>query len=328
MSEINTSEDKNIVIGIQNSLRNNTKYMYHSGVEFKASNDVKEIRPENLEFKVVQGFFNISDYFILMEVHRLGIANPATVLKRLAVEKRRNPDKAYPEYDIRALKTRMQFLVRQGLLYSYEYRDSYDRTLFVFICTMYGWRVYKNKLQSPDVYDKNMAFKADSEMFKRLASNAVAYSFALNPNCNSVLVNEYVTYTEGKWCFVYGMASLGEEDTKTKYLIEPVYYEVDKRTTSEAENETQISYRLGQLENMVEVLNKTTPTKLVICVENYNGLLKLLEELKRRDMSFYKNNCYVTSENVLFDSKDDLTRSFLKFGISKGQYTLSLVKDF
>lgn len=327
MSEINTSEEMNIVIGIRNSLKNNSKYMFYDGVELKASQDVKDVRPESVEFKVAMGtYFNVGDYYILKEVHNLGITNVDTLLKRLAIKKKNHPEREYPYYNYNELSNRLRFLVRQGLLFSFEYKDSYDRSIFIFCCRMYGWRVYKNKLELPDVYDKDIVFKAETELFRRLASNAVAYSFALSPLCSSVHVNDYVSYDEKNRVYLYSRASLGDT-SKTDYIIEPVYFNVDTRIVSEKKNEINIIQRLNQMEAVINHLNQEIDTKLVLCVENYKGLAKLLNIIKTKNAEFYINNCYFTSENVLFESKGVLSRSFLRLTIKGSRYAYALAKD-
>lgn len=327
MSEKSTSEEKNIVIGIKYSLEKNTKFMFYDGMEYKASQDVKETRAESIEFKVVQGtYFDIGDYFILKEVHNLGLTNVATMLKRIAIEKKRNPEKEYPFHDYHTLMARMRFLVRQGLMYSFEYLDTCKRSMFVFCCAMYGWRLYKNKLQSPDIYDKNIVFKAETEVFKRLACNAVAYAFASSPGCTSVVVNDTIAYGDNKRCYIYSRVVLGDAE-KAVYLIDPVYFNVDSRMVSDAENEVQIRSRLAQMEDVYKFLNAESPTKLIFCVENYEGLSKLLKIIKTKDIDFYCNNCYFTSENVLFESGDVLSRSFLKLTVKDSKYQFSLARD-
>lgn len=327
MSNAQQSEDANIILGIKNSLSRNSKYMYYDGIEYKASQDVTETRAEALEFKVACGtYFDVSDYLILKEVHNLGVTNVSTLLKRIIIEKRRNPKKAYPDYNYQGLMNRMRFLVRQGLLFSFEYIDTYKRSIFVFCCTMYGWRLYKNKLNSPDVYDKNIIFKAETEVFKRLASSAVAYAFAYSKACNSVIINDTITYGDKKRGYVYARTVL-ENDDKTLYLIEPVYFSVDTRLVSEEENINHIETRLSIITEMYQHLCEKQRVKVVFCVENYNGLTKLLNIIKNRDIEFYCNNCYFTSENVLFDSKDVLSRSFLKLIIKDSKYLFTLAKD-
>lgn len=326
MSEVKTSEEKNIVIGIRNSLKNNTKYMYYDGIELKASQDVKDVRPESIEFKVVLGtYFNVSDYYLLKEVHNLGITNVDTLLKRIAIKKKNHPEREYPCFSYSELSNRMRFLVRQGLLYSFEYRDSYDRSMFIFCCGMYGWRVYKNKLDLADVYDKDMIFKAETEMFKRLSSSAVAYSFAMSPLCSHVYINDFLLYERTRMK-IYARATLGDTD-KTEYIIEPIYFNIDNRIISENENETNILNRLNQLEAAINSLNKESQVKLVLCVENYAGLTKLLKLIKTKDAQFYADNCYFTSENVVFESKSVLSRSFLNLSITSGKYVFGLAKD-
>lgn len=325
MSERNTAEENNIIIGIKNSLNKTSKFVYYDGIEYKASQDVKETRAESIEFKVAQGtYFDTGDYFILKEIHNLGVTNVATMLKRLAVEKRRNPEKAYPTYDYQSLMSRMRFLVRQGLLYSFEYYDIYKRSMFVFCCTMYGWRLYKNKLQSPDVYDKNIVFKAETEVFKRLASNAVAYAFANHPYCSSVIVNDTISYGERKKEYIYARTMIDGEE-RILFIIEPVYFNVDNRMISNAENEAQILSRLTRLEEVVAHLSSDIAVKVVFCVENYTGLSKLLNLINNKELNFYSNSCYYTSENVLFESNDTLSRSLLKltFKDSKGSFSLA-----
>jgi len=323
-----SQEEKNIVIGIKNSLKKDTKFMYYDGIEFKAGKDVLDVMPESIEFKVVIGtYFQVSDFFIIREVHHLGLTNPHTLFKCLAIKKKNHPEQSYPSYTYNELVKRLRFLVRQGLLFNYEYLDSYGRKIFVFFCRMYGWRVYKNKLQVPDTYDKDIVFMAETEVFKLMASSAVAYSFALSPLCLNVRIKEIAPLDEKKKIFLYAYAILGDETEKTEYIVEPIYFNIDKKIMSDAENETNILNRLDQLEKYISNRSNEVDVKLILCVENYDGLKRLVSLLITKDIEFYINNCYFTSENVIFESKDELSRSFLKLSLLNGKYIFSLAKD-
>lgn len=327
MSENTTSEKRNIGIGIKNSIEKNTKFMYYDGIEYKPSQDVKETRLESIEFKVAQGtYFELGDFFLLREVHNLGVTNVGTLLKRLTIKIRNNPDKAYPVHDYHSLMNRLRFLVRQGLLFSYEFFDSYKRSMFVFCCNAYGWRVYKNKLCAPDLYDKNIIFKAEAEVFKKLACNAVAHAFASSPICSSIMINENAVYGENKRINLFAKVTM-EDERKTTLIVEPAYFNIDHRILNDEENKSQLLSRLTQIEDYINFVGKERNTKLILCVENYLGLSKLLDVLKTKDIQFYTQNCYFTSENVLFESNDELSRSFLRLALKNDTYTFAAAKE-
>lgn len=322
-----TSEEKNMVVGITNSLKVDTKYMYYDGISLKPSKDVSEVSAERIEIKVVLGnSFTLEDYFILKEVNALGITNVATLQKRLSIEKKRNPMKAYPTYDYQTLNSRMRYLVQNGLLYSFTYESTEHLNIFLFCCSMPGWRLYNNKLQLNDVYVKETVFKADTEIFKRLASNSVAYAFAASPLCESVFLKDKIN-VDRSCQNIFAKLTLKVNDGIIKYIVEPIYFGIDHRIISDEENEKNIKDRLTIFENYIGSLEQGKKVKLIITVENFSGLGKVLDIIKQREIEFYVNNCYFTSENVIHDSDGSLSQSFLKLQIKENGYSFKPVRD-
>ena len=314
---------------IKASLKRGTKFMLYEGLSYQPSKFITETREEQVEFKVASGtYFTLGDYFVLMAVQSLGVTTIPILLRKLGIEKKRNPEKEIPFHTSQSLKARLNFLTKNGMLFCFEYLDKNGMCIFVYSCTMFGWRAFKNRLQSPAQYDKNIVFRPESEVFRRLAANAVAYSFAFHEGCNGVVLNETVSYgANERRGYILASTSLTKEDKKIRYIIEPVYFRIDNRILSDEENDKQINQRLSQLQDIVESFNQETETKLVLVVEDLEGLSKLVGILRTKEMSFFMNNSLFTADNVLTDNNGELDKAFLKIVQRGDKYSLVLAQD-
>ena len=304
---------------IVNGIREGSKYIYFDGIKYTGSNVETRVNREALEYNVMMNIITKADLFLVEIVHVLGFCTTESVQIYIRIGAARNA----PECDCimkegytkdhRTLRGRMEFLTRQGLLHCSEYVDVFSNVNYIFTCSSEGFRAFYNGLVRLGTYNKNMIFKPSFEVFRYISTNFVMLPFAcvgkyrmLSPNGKFVFSLE-----DGKKdaLFLYGRIEYALPDGHAYHLIfEPAFFNVDETILSADENVARIKERCAALKNMAENLGKTgNSVGSIFIVENGNGLSQLVRILSTFDLSFFKENCYFTSENVV-------VRRFLQTG--------------
>ena len=327
MEDVNAKKIESV---IKSHLQQGSYFCLRDNIRFKPKENSLDNKEESVQLLIANGMLPLEDIFLVATIHSLGDATPPIILRKLALEKRRNPEQAIPFFDLRTLKWRLKLLVKHGLLYSFSYDiGDEDTSVVIYRCTMLGWRVFKTRLMQNIAFDKLAHYRSTSDTLRKLATNAVAYSFAGNDLCKSVILNETVTYGESNRpakINLYARTSLENEHTKRRYIIEPTFFLVEKEITTEEQNESRIDERLSQLQTYIEerIEKDAWDVRLVLVVENLDGLQKLLALIKRKDMNFFMQYAIFTAENIIANNNYRLSTSFLKMAIVRGKNTIKL----
>ena len=112
---------KKIETIIKESLKRGSIFCLRDGLRFAPEGNVSENKEEAVQLLIANGIFSLREYFLLSVIHSLGYATVPMIVRKLALEKRKNPQLEIPHFDIRALKKRLKWLVQYGLLYSFSY---------------------------------------------------------------------------------------------------------------------------------------------------------------------------------------------------------------
>lgn len=150
-----------------------TEYMLYEGVELKADKSVQSVNRPLLEYNVVMGNIMPGDYYILKAIYELGFTTTFSLLSRLLVEKRRNPEIEYPFKDFMTLRSRLEFLAGFGLLFCFCFPDRSGTSKYVYCCSNEGWRAFKNRLACHHKYDANTVYINTYEVFRKVCANSV-----------------------------------------------------------------------------------------------------------------------------------------------------------
>lgn len=291
---------------IMAGFKRGTEYMLKPGVELKADSSVQNVNRVNLEYNIVMGNITDGDYHIIRAVYELGFATTHSLLSKLAVEKRRNPQVVFTFKDYASLRARLEFLTQFGLLFCYGFLDKTDTYQYIYFASVEGWRAYKNRLSALSRYDNNTVHLPPFELFRKVCANAVLCSFGASEKCCSIIGACEANYREegrDKKAYLYGRATIEENGKKTRYIIEPVHFVSDEVNVSEQENARRISDRFTQLESVVDYYNNrdTEPidTYLVVVLENYEGLQKMVSVIKNKNIRFFIDRCLFTNEYVV-----------------------------
>lgn len=327
MDDVNAKKIESI---IKTYLQQGSYFCLRENVRFVPKNNSLDNKEESVQLLMANGMLPLEDLFLVATVHSLGDATAPIILRKLALEKRRNPEQAIPFFDLRSLKMRLKMLVKHGLLYSFSYDTGDENTsVIIYRCTMLGWRVFKTRLMQNIAFDKLAHYRSTSDTLRKLAANAVAYSFASNDMCKSVILNEGVSYgndARPTKFNIYARTSLENEESKRRYIIEPTFFLVEKEIISEEQNMEHIRERLSMLQNYIEerVQKDAWDVKLILVVENIDGLQKLLAIIKQKDMNFFMQYAIFTAENIIANNNYRLETSFLKMAIVRGRNTIKL----
>ena len=251
----------------------------------------------------IKGSFDIEHSFILWAVHTLGFATYEMVQYFLSFQKKKYPEKEIKEMKPDYLKNKLIFLAGAGLLVCYNYKVAKSgRIVKFYCCTVYGHNVFRNMLNMGyTLFDECTLFRSEMERFKRMSANSVALAFGLDEDCKDLCFN-------GKYGmpnfpkirnYVYAGADFGE----TFYLVEPVYFRVDKRIETEEENREKVAKRLTILYDFEKKFKEEYKKKIkvVFTVEDLEGLKKLSQLLQgmTSDSGLIEGALF-TCENVIY----------------------------
>ena len=318
---------------IKASLKQGSVFRLRDDLRFEPDNNASENKEEAVQLLMANGVFTLHDFFLLSVINSLVHATVPVIMRKLALEKRRNPQLDIPCYDLRALKKRLRMLVQHGLLYSFAYEaENVDFRVVIYNCTMLGYRVFRTRLMMNVPYDKLAMYRSTSDIFKRLSANSVAFSFAANERCNGVVLNEMISYGEDarqKKINLYARTSLEKGSIKRRYIIEPIYFNVEPEIITAEQNLKQIDERITQIQNMMEfyIEKEDWDVRLVFVVEDLEGLLKLLALIKQKEMAFFMKYATFTAENVIANNSYRLDTSFMKMSITNGRSVMVLDQE-
>lgn len=310
------TEEKPLGKRIESSIQYGTKYAMQQTNHIEIRKDeTKTTNREQLSDMRIRGDLKLHHAFILRAVHTLGCATSSMVYGYLKNEKKFYPQKDVPEYGENETKTRLKFLAGVGLLVCYDYVcERHRRPIKLYSCTPYGHNVYRNMLNlSVSYYDENVIFRAEMEMFKRLAANSVCLALGTGESCDGIYFNGKYGFNKFPKIkiFMYGGADYGEKF----YLVEPVYFRADSRIETDEENREKVAKRLLMMDNIVSLFKSEyeKQVQLILCVEDMQGLKLLSDILKGfSDENDIFSSAMFTCENIFFQNKNNLNESFLR----------------
>lgn len=306
----------------QQALIDDSKFTFHKDMFIEICPETKGISKDVFQMLKIGGKLNLKHAFILCAVNALGHATKDMILQWLYIHKKHFPKKSVPVMDRKTLTKELNFLAGHGMLTVADYKTRKNNVILIYTCTTYGHMYFKNALDMSFIlYDENAIFHAEVETFKRLATASVALSMAMLPDCVSANINGRNLFGEqhkfSGYCYAY--VEMNVAGQHKLYVIEPVFFSVDERVTSEEELTTRIKSRLKRMEELVTQSNKelNMPVVPVFCVENIDGLKKLGNiASKRVGTNMYAHALY-TSENVFYNLKQEVDECFFTMAFKK-----------
>lgn len=317
-------EQQEIKIKMEASLRADCKYMWHSAADFHKSDSNRPLHKEEFEFRFMTDTYNKNDAFILAAVFELSCATPGMVEAFLSNKSRRMPVLSIPELNISRIKTRLEFLTRQGLLFSEVFTTQRKNVVSVYKCTLFGFQFFKNQLESSFIYDDYSVIRGEYEVYRRLNANAFALAFLERKECIDYhLYCRGTSFTKENGLF-YFEALMKTEKGNRLFILEPILFEKNSEYVLEEDMSIMLRYRLKKLLSASEREGRNTPITVILAVENVAGIKKLLPIID--ELAILENvEVLFSSENCLMNSKGNLDECFFTVRRKDKQTMLSCI---
>lgn len=315
------SEKKNIW---KEAILENGRFTFCDGVDIEKNGESRGVTRDTFQLIKLNGKLTLKHAFILYAVNSLGHATEEMVSIFLRKMRSSFPKKEIPRLSMKQLVDHLDWLSRSGMLMKcdYIYRDAHadgEKNVFnYYTCTHYGHVFFKNMLDMTYAsYDENAIFHAAVETFKRLTAGTVALNLALKKECTGYAVNGRTQMGEQRKAkgYVYSMVEFGHTDgSNVLYLIEPVFFHVDSRVTTEKERDDRIINRMQRFEEIVAAARADFNMKVVsiICVEEYKGIQKVMDIARQRARTDFYEQALFTSENLMRAVNYNLDYAFLR----------------
>lgn len=308
---------------IKLSLSINSKFSYYPGCEVVGNTKNHVATKEDTQMYYAKGQLTLDHAFILRAINVVGHANIAMIKQILTLMKRQYPEKEIPVYTEKEYTNNLEKLMRAGLVYGSVYKTKEDNKIIIFTVTLQGYVFYKNRLEVVDSYDDAAFFHGDHEVFKRMACNSVALALSLDEYCVDCCINGRYSYAIQPKKFngyVYAAVEFSYEDIKKLFIIEPTYFNIDHRISTDEEEAVKIDNRLTKLGKIIDTYKETNKVDVVpvFCVEGMSSLSKLGNLLVKR-FDTIGDVALITSESIMYRNKYNLDRSFLAFNFKDGK---------
>lgn len=315
-------EGNNQVGVLQQALTEDSKFTFYDGMYMEICPETKGISKDTFQLLKINGKLNMNHAYILCAINALGHATKDMILQWLYIQRRQYPKKAIPTLDKKTLKKELNFLAGHGMLTVADYKTRKNNVILIYTCTIYGHMFFKNILDMAYItYDENAIFHAEVETFKRLATASIVLSMAMLPECVGANINGRKIFGEqhkfNGYCYGYAEMNIGGQNKL--YIVEPAFFNVDERITSQDEVEGRVLNRLKKVEEFVTQGRKelNMPVIPVFCVENTTGLKRLGNIASRRIGTNMYSHALFTSENVLYQLDQNVDECFLTMEFNK-----------
>lgn len=278
---------------------------------------------EELEVDLFYGIITDADCYLLKVVFELGFTQPSFLLHCVRNMARKGDkdaliiEEAGLISDLSKLQNRLFFLMKYHLLFCYEVREEGAKkgamAKYIFFCSKEGWRAFTYKLDLWHLhreYSLDAIYKPIWEVYRYIGVNVLMHEFSKNENFDKMYSGEKITYTtenkKKKYQDVYGHMMFEDgSGITTHLLLEPFYLSCDGKILTLAENDERLKSRLSNLQTIVkerESADNKSKYYVVLIVENADGMRKYQEYISNQDLSFYREKCFVTSENAVFSA--------------------------
>lgn len=299
------------------------RFTFCEGVDIEKNEETRGVTRDTFQLIKLNGKLTLKHAFILYAVNSLGHATEEMVSIFLRKMRMCFPEKEVPKLSTKQLLDHLDWLSRSGMLMKcdYIYNDMHvpgQKGVFnYYTCTHYGHVFFKNMLDMTYAsYDENAMFHAAVETFKRLTAGTVALNIALKKECTGYAVNGRTQLGEQRKTkgYIYSMVEFGQGESRVLYMIEPIFFHVDSRVTTEKERDDRIVNRMQRFEEIVAAARADFKMKIVpiVCVEEYKGIQRVMDIAKKRARADFYEQALFTSENLMRAVDYKLDSAFLR----------------
>lgn len=263
-----------------------------------------------IESKVLRGVIAVSDYFILYALICLGHATPEMVnryLNRLRVS---HPDMLIPGRDIDGTKSRLKTLSSYGVVRCFSYKVAERSSpLYIYCISEGGGKLVQRGLFRDCTYDVLCSTETIMLVLRRAVCNYIG-TLMLQQNkwCHEYLAKASIHLGKGEKMQSYGRLyyKVQDNDSEHKYVcfIEPIFFSYDARIMDAKGNLAAMKSRLVNYDRHFKFLSdKYEGTYLIICVENWGGLVKSVQLIQQSAPDLL-DVCFFVCDRVVYVNGD------------------------
>lgn len=330
-----------LVSRITTEMHNDSKYLYRDSLEYTPCKYSRSMGWGELEQRIQISDITTSDAFIAYAVYKLGFCNIEMIALYLRHLKKLWPDSIAPaDIELRSLKNRIRILASSGVVRAFQYtipdaraavseKTNTSTVIVVYSITELGAVMTQRLLCMSFRYDSLLPQAPLFDVFRRLACGYVSLCLLNNIYCEEYISGEILYLGKNLGDInVYSRLYFKDRTDGERYLVyvEPLFMSTDVKVLAASQNAQEIKRRAVLLERHANyVKDNYKDVKIVYVVENWERFIAGLKILKKYcSPSFIENNCWFTSENVLYQNRQNVTSSFIKVRLETNGDRISL----
>lgn len=322
---------------IADSIRRGSRLVYQKDAEYKQAGFIAPLNIDKIEYAVSQESVESEDFFLMEMVYDACFVTPEFLYYRIKRGVERGERgciavaKAGLVENLAQLNHRLERLANFGFFFCCEMKSSDKaKVLRIYYCTMEGFRAFTHRLEHYRSYNRTLIYRPIHEMFRYLATNVVLYAMRENPNFKELWSFERFEYKTAddkkEHVDIYGriLFQHGEGGPKIYAIVEPIFFSCDNTYITAEENGERVRERLGVMKSIVDSFKEKEGEEayVLFILENNEGVGHLKKIISDMELDFFKEYCYVTTENAVFESSragGDGTDSLLGLNIVEGK---------
>lgn len=322
---------------IAESIRRGSRLVYQKDAEYKQAGFIAPLNIDKIEYAVSQESVESEDYFLMELIYDACFVTPEFLYFRIKRGAERG-ERGCVEIaeagllgNLAQLNHRLERLACFGFFFCCEMKSGDNAKLLrIYYCTMEGFRAFTHRLEHYRSYNRSLIYRPIHEMFRYLATNVVLYAMRENPNFKKLWSFERFEYKASdekkEHTDVYGRVLFqnGDDVPRTYVFLEPIFFSCDNAYITAEENMERVKERLGIMKDIVESFREKEDENayILIILENNEGVGYLKKIISGMELDFFKEFCYFTTENAVFDSSragGDGTDSLLGIDVVEGK---------
>lgn len=323
---------------IADSIRRGSRLVYQKDAEYKQAGFIAPLNIDKIEYAVSQESVESEDYFLMEIIYDACFVTPEFLYYRIKSGVKRGERgcieiaKAGLIENLGHLNHRLERLACFGFFFCCEMKTADKaKILRIYYCTMEGFRAFTHRLEHYRSYNRTLIYRPIHEMFRYLATNVVLYAMRENPNFKELWSFERYEYRTAEdrkeHTDIYGRILFQSEEggPKTYVFVEPVFFSCDDTYVTSEENAERVRERIDVMRGVVESFKEKEDEEayVLFILENNEGVGYLKKIIFDMELDFFKECCYFTTENAVFESSragGDGTDSLLGFNVVEGKF--------
>ena len=309
---------------------NDTNLMVKEDNVFKLARFCHGRNADEISRAVLMGEITVSDIAILKAVCNLGQAHVEAVKLHLDMLKALYPDRLILQSTVDSVRARLMELSKYGCLLAQEVLFENGKKIVLYSCTEAGVTLIRKQLSTNIYYERFINIENKCDMFRHVVGGYIGVVLANRLDCKEYKpahYNKIFRVNAKKDPYFYSMITTEREDgVVVDYVVVPLYFELDRGLLTEKERTENYKEQLRMYDDWIAENKKqrNRETKVVVCVENYEGMKKACRLIKETT-PYMLDKCYFTSERVICEMRGAEEKAFFKTIINGNRASFTVV---